>query len=261
MDLSVSYIYGEAWDLTKKHGIKVAVLVLISIIVSVGINLLSLSPDFFSTYAEAISTGNAKAIERLAAHSGDSSIGITIITTLLQYAISFAISCMTYSLLISCIRGLGTSIGESIKKLTPTTYLKFIVIECLYGLMIFLGCLLFIVPGIYLGVRFAWAPYYIVEHQEATIGQALKWSWNASKDCMLDLIGLALIALVIIAVGCVVMGVMIGIGAIAGSAGITIGALLAIALLLCLSVLISFAQAKVYCEMPCDNEDTPVSDC
>lgn len=246
MDLSVSYIYGEAWELTKKHGLKVLALLCISIIVSIGANLISLPNDAIATYTNAIESGNTRSLERMAQVSSSPNTAVSLI----QYIVSFIISCMTYALLIGCVRGRCTSIVSAIQSIRAVTYLKFIVVECLYALMIIVGIIFLIVPGIYLGVRFAWAPYYIVEHQDATIGQSLRWSWDASKDHVLELIGLALIALVLIAVGCIVMGIFIALGGLGGTAGISICALIAIILILCISVFINFAQAKVYNEMP-----------
>lgn len=261
MDLSVSYIYGESWELATKHGLKVIALLLISIIVSVGMNLLTLSPDFISNYVDAISSGNAKAMERLATQSDSTNTLVAIGITLLQYAITFAISCATYALLIGCIRERCTSIMDAVKSLPITSYLKFIAAECLYGLVVFIGFILLVVPGVYLGIRLAWAPYYIAENKDASIGEAFRWSWQASEGRVLELIGLAFVTIAIFAGTVIVCSLSFFIASLIGGTGIFIFAIVGIAAITLVSVIVTFAQAKVYCEMSCDSEDRTVSDC
>lgn len=51
----------------------------------------------------------------------------------------------------------------------------------LYGLAIAIGLILLIIPGIYFGIRFQFFSYFIVEKNVGPV-QALRMSWNLTKD-------------------------------------------------------------------------------
>lgn len=243
MDLSVSYIYGEAWTFTKKHGLKIAAMLLFSLLITFAVSLIGLPSGFLGALFDAI-LGNTKAIEKLA-----ESAGPNVFATIAQYAIQFAITAATYALLIGCIRGNRTSLIGAFK-LRPMTYVKFIAVEFLYAIIVIAGLFLLIVPGIYFGVRFAWAPYYVVEHEDASIIDAMKWSWAASDDRVLELLGLALIAIVVIVVVSIV-GFMFLTASLATNSAPIIDSLavVLIAFYLAASAFVSFAQAMAYTEL------------
>lgn len=244
MDLSVSYIYGEAWTFTKKHGLKIVAMLLLSLLITFAVSLIGLPSGFLGNYFDAIQDGNTKAIEKLA-----ESAGPNVFAAIAQYAIQFAICAATYALLIGCIRGNRTSLIDAFK-LRPMTYVKFIAVEFLYAIIVIAGLFLLIVPGIYFGVRFAWAPYYVVEHEDASIIDAMKWSWAASDDRVLELLGLALIAIVVIVVVSIVGFMFLTISLASNSAPIidTLAVVL-IAFYLAASAFVSFAQAMAYTEL------------
>lgn len=244
MDLSVSYIYGEAWTLTKKHGLKIAGLLLFSLLVTFVISLIGMPSGFFGDYFDAIRSNDAKAIEKLAEAAGTNVFG-----AIAQYAVQFAISAATYALLVGCIRGNRTSLIDAFK-LRPMTYVKFIAVEIIYALIIIAGTILLIVPGIYFGVRFAWAPFYIVEHEDASIIDAMKWSWAVSDDRVLELLGLALIAIVVIVVVSIVGFMFLAVSlATNGTIIIDFLAVVLIAVFLATCAFVSFAQAMAYTEL------------
>lgn len=244
MDLSVSYIYGEAWTFTKKHGLKIVAMLLLSLLITFAVNLIGLPSGFLGDYFDAIQDGNTKAIEKLA-----EAAGTNVFAAIAQYAVQFAISAATYALLVGCIRGNRTSLIDAFK-LRPMTYVKFIATEFLYFIIIILGTFLLIVPGIYFGVRFAWAPFYIVEHEDASIIDAMKWSWAASDDRVLELLGLALIAIVVFVVVSIVGFIFLAISlATNGTIIINFLAVVLIAVFLATSAFVSFAQAMAYTEL------------
>lgn len=243
MDLSVSYIYGEAWTFTKKHGLKIAAMLLFSLLITFAVSLIGLPSGFLGALFDA-NLGNTKAIEKLA-----ESAGPNVFAAIAQYAIQFAICAATYALLIGCIRGNRTSLIDAFK-LRPMTYVKFIAVEFLYAIIVIAGLFLLIVPGIYFGVRFAWAPYYVVEHEDASIIDAMKWSWAASDDRVLELLGLALIAIVVIVVVSIVGFMFLAISLASNSAPIIDSlAVVLIAVYLAASAFVSFAQAMAYTEL------------
>ncbi len=81
--------------------------------------------------------------------------------------------------------------------------LPFIAASILYGLIIFGGILLFIVPGIIWGIKFSLYPYFIVEKKLGPI-EALKASSRATKNVKWDLFLFGLLLLLINLAGALV---------------------------------------------------------
>lgn len=66
----------------------------------------------------------------------------------------------------------------------PRRFGSFLGANLLAGIGIALGCLLFILPGIYLAARWVLAPAYVVANAERAT-DALSASWQATRDCWL----------------------------------------------------------------------------
>lgn len=61
-------------------------------------------------------------------------------------------------------------------------YVKFIAVEILVGLALSVGFACCVIPGLFLLVRLVWAPLYIIENPNASIGEAFSASWNMSSN-------------------------------------------------------------------------------
>lgn len=76
---------------------------------------------------------------------------------------------------------------------------KGLIASILYGLMVFGGSLLFIIPGIYLGLRFGFYTFFIAD-KNAGIIDSLKRSWDATRNHGWQLFGVALLIPILMAV-------------------------------------------------------------
>ncbi len=74
------------------------------------------------------------------------------------------------------------------------------------GLIVFIGCLLFIIPGIYLAIRLQFVLASIVEENTGII-DSLRRSWEITKGQTLPLFFLALTMIGIILLGFILLGV------------------------------------------------------
>ncbi len=76
----------------------------------------------------------------------------------------------------------------------------------LYAVMVILGLLLFIAPGIYLAVKFIFFEYFIIDKGCGTI-ESLRRSWYLSQGSFWSLLGFSIITIVINILGLLFFGV------------------------------------------------------
>lgn len=83
---------------------------------------------------------------------------------------------------------------------------KFFVASVLYGLLVGLGLLLLIVPGIYFALKYQFYPYFIVS-KNAGIMESGKLSAEITKGVKIQILGFWLMSLVIVIAGALALGV------------------------------------------------------
>lgn len=84
--------------------------------------------------------------------------------------------------------------------------LKNIVAGFLVGVIVLGGLILFIIPGIYLGIRLMFFTYYIVD-KDAGIIDSLKMSWDLTRGGVINLFLLSLLFLLINFIGALFLGI------------------------------------------------------
>lgn len=72
-------------------------------------------------------------------------------------------------------------------------FLKYVIAHFIYGLIVFVGMILFIIPGIIWGLRYSLYPFFIVDKGAGPI-EALKMSAEATNGAKWDLFGLAIVS-------------------------------------------------------------------
>jgi uncharacterized membrane protein len=64
--------------------------------------------------------------------------------------------------------------------LSPNRVLKFIALTVLYILAVSIGTVLFIIPGIYIAVRFKFFPFVVIEHENESIADLIRLSYKTT---------------------------------------------------------------------------------
>jgi uncharacterized membrane protein len=92
----------------------------------------------------------------------------------------------------------------------PQPFWRFLGAELLAGIIIFIGFLLLVVPGIIAAIGLGFAPYGVIDRGKGPV-EALKDSWNITKGHkgQLFLFGLALLGLNLLGVIALVVGVLV----------------------------------------------------
>jgi len=122
---------------------------------------------------------------------------LLIIGVLLSIYLGFVIYRMLYNA-ITTGRPYQT-FGEAFK-VDFTQLAIFFCVEIIVGLIIGLGCMLCVIPGIFLGVRLMFAPL-IAATENVGVGEALSRSWNATKGNFWNLFLLGLVSIGIAILG------------------------------------------------------------
>ena len=77
------------------------------------------------------------------------------------------------------------------------TYLYYLGVNIVFSLIVTIGCLFCILPGIFLAVRLMFAPMIAINHPELTFSEAFTRSWQMTKGHFWKLIGLYLIVILL----------------------------------------------------------------
>ena len=210
-NLSVSESISQGWELAKKNGLLLAVFVLVIGIITNLLSSFTLPSGFMDSYTKALTQNDPDAMMQLLNSSSASaaSIIVSIIQTVV-YVLFLAGFCAT---ILKLTRGLMAKVSLDGFKMSAMTYLKFFAVSILVGLAVGIGTALCVIPGIFLAVRLGFAEWYILDHPEAGIGEALSASWKMTKGNFWSVLGLMLAEIGIIILGyiCCCIGVLFAI--------------------------------------------------
>ncbi|MCF0236114.1 MAG: hypothetical protein HUK09_05330 [Bacteroidaceae bacterium] len=187
--LSIGDIFDQAWQHTKRHGLLLAVVFFVGTIILQSFSLLFLPAGYW----DAVTSGNVEALERMNTGFHPSSV--------ITYVISLVLGLAIFVTILRLMRGTGGNFDLSSFKLPLSTYLKYLGVCLLLVLAVGLGLVLLVVPGIYLAVRLYFAPLYILDHPEASIEDAFKFTWRATDGKFFTLLGLGVVSLVVTLAG------------------------------------------------------------
>lgn len=236
MNLSVSYIYGEALELTKKYGFRVLGLMLLLSVVLLGSMFLALPSGFFTDALVKVA-GNPERIFEL---YGKMLPAIAVAAVVGQF-----LYVGYYGYVIAIAREQEISFFGGFNR-SALTYVKFFVVQLLSSLVMILGCVLFLLPGVYLGVRLCWAGFHVLEAPECGIFEAFQWSWQKTDGQFLTLFGLFMVSFGL-NIGMSLLFQLLGIGVgMAGTVAVAIFAVIQMVCTLFLAVYINIAQIKTF---------------
>ena len=77
------------------------------------------------------------------------------------------------------------------------TYLYYLGVNIVFSLIVTIGCLFCVLPGIFLAVRLMFAPMIAINHPELTFSEAFTRSWQMTKGHFWKLIGLYLLVILL----------------------------------------------------------------
>jgi hypothetical protein len=122
----------------------------------------------------------------------------SLIGDLIAQCVSIFLSLGAIHIGLRILRGEHPEVGEMFSQ--DSKFINGALATLLYFIMVFFGLICFIIPGIFLALRFGFYKEAIVEKNLDAIS-ALKYSYQLSRENTLSLFGLAIICFLILLVG------------------------------------------------------------
>lgn len=176
----ISEVIGSGWEYAKKHGILLAVVLLVaSIIGEIISSILGPSNAGYEMGQELgarIAQGDPQALAEFAKSLSSSSAG-SMVSALIQLIVSVGL----YVFVMGVVKGNARSLEFDVFKQPLNTYLKFIAVSILEGIIVLIGTCFCVLPGIFLATRLCLAPLRVIDNPEAGIIEALSDSWKMTQ--------------------------------------------------------------------------------
>lgn len=190
--LSVGDVFDQAWQLTKRHGLLLAVFLFVLSIVTSGVQF----PFYPSGYWEAVFSGNVDRIARMEEMNASFNFGTGI-----SFIIAVVAQLGFLVTLLRLARGNNRSLDFSSFAAPLVTYLKYVASSLLLGLIVAVGLVLCVLPGIYLAIRLGFAPLRILDRPETEIIESLRYSWDITKGHEMSIFLLGIVGFVVALAG------------------------------------------------------------
>lgn len=194
----ISDVIKQAWELTKKHWLTIVACGVITGIMFYAIFFLlvlgfSIMGCFTAVFADEIS-------EQM-------TIAESLVLFFVLNALAFALLVGFYQTLLNCARGDG-QFTFKIWKQPVNTYIKIVVAQLITMILVFIGFILLILPGFYIAARLQFAVFYLLDHKEAGIKEAIKASWDMAEHDAFSIVGVmfACFGLTIVGLLCCFVG-------------------------------------------------------
>lgn len=201
IDLNVSEVTGRAWELSKKHGLIIAVVLLAAGLIT---QALSSAGFPWGAYFEAIANNDQDSLMDIA-NSMNSLNAMSILSSIVTMAITAGL----FGIVLKITKGSMTQFDLSGFKMPAMTYINYILASIAVSIIVLIGTCFCIIPGVYLGVRLLFVGSHILEHPEDGFSGAFEKSWNMTKGNFWNLFLLGLLAILICIAGilCCCIGV------------------------------------------------------
>lgn len=176
----ISEVVGAGWEYAKKHGIILAlVLFVISLVVQFASSSIAPSNAGYEAGQELgarIAQGDPQAIQEFADMIGGSSVG-----SLLGNIIQLIAQVGLYTFVIGVVKGNVQSLEFSTFNQPLNTYVKYVAVSIIETIVILIGTLCCILPGLFLASRLCLASIRVLDKPETGIMEALSDSWKITS--------------------------------------------------------------------------------
>lgn len=209
--LEIGNLINQGWELTKKNFPAFLLVIILEVMVSSIVEMTHYSP-----YMELIlSNGPDITKEQMMQMLWEegrlwSWIGGVFVTGIAVFFINYYLSALTYRMLNTAVEGKKIDLTAEFKE-TRHSYWFFLGAYIVYSLIICIGAICCILPGIYLAVRFMFTPMIAANHPEITFNESFSRSWQMTKGRFWKLLWMCIVIIGINIVGliCCCVGLLV----------------------------------------------------
>ncbi len=129
-----------------------------------------------------------------------------VIFALIRWIISLEISIATIAIILKIVDKSKTDFYDLFSFFKADLLLRYFLLSALYGVIVILGTIFFIIPGIYFGIKYGFAPYIFIDKKtgiweafklSAKLTQGIKWKLFWFQALMILIIIAGALALLI----------------------------------------------------------------
>lgn len=208
---SISDVLSQGWAYFKKYWIFALILVGAAIVIDIISSIFAPSGmaemlQMKFSDPEALSKDPDKFIALFTEMMSKSQVS-SIISSLVKFAIYAGLA----NMVMLIIKGIKDELAFDAFAMAPMTYVKYIVVEIIVGILTAVGTCLCIIPGIIVYLRLQFAATRIIDEPETGIIDAIKYSWDLTSGNFwnLFLFALASIGLYIVGLLCCCIGALV----------------------------------------------------
>lgn len=206
-NLSIDNITSQAWGLTKKHLLTFLVLTILMQIIAYIPNVIQ-----YGDYLQIVLTsGDPALIEQMILEPASPAMQLkSSIATLICLIIAIYPTIVIYRLANDAARGEQPDLAGRLKDGFRGLGF-FLIVYIVYCLLVGIGAVFCLLPGIFLAIRFLFAPLIAALHPERSFADCFSESWNITKGHFwtLFLMGIVVILLAILGMICCCVGVFV----------------------------------------------------
>ena len=205
--LDIGNLINQAWELTKKH----FPMFLLLLILGQAIGSLP-SYGYYSENIMAIINDGVPMTEEewLQHYVSTSGLGSIVFLYIVAAFGGFYVTLVTYRILKDAIEGKKVDLTAQLKE-SFNYFFFFAGAYVVYSFSMALGMICFLLPGIYLGIRWMFVPFIAANHREIPFSEVFHRSWQMTKGHFwkLVLLGIVVVGINLVGFACCCVGLFV----------------------------------------------------
>jgi len=185
---NIEEVFRQSWSLTKKHFLTMLGIGALMFIISLPVSFLQ---------------GVIQGISKATGYYSFSFMFMDLILEIIGFAINAWLTFNLFKILLDVVDGKDIKISDIYKliNLKDHHWVKWLIAYIVYGLAVFIGLVLFIIPGIYIAIKFSPALYILTEDKEIDIVDAFKKASLMTDGEKWHLVGVGALSILVVFVG------------------------------------------------------------
>ena len=206
---SVFGVIGQGFRWFGQYWTYAFVLVAVSIIGTILSNIFT--ADAVNAFTASLTRAGDNPDKVIAAFAKLGTNSSYMLGTLITQIISWVLTAGVISMALQAVKAGAASLSFRAFNMPFMTYVWFVLVNIMYSIIVAVGLMFFIVPGIIFACRFRMACYYLLDNQDAGVMESLGASWKMTKGNVWNLIGVAIVTIFLMLIGfiCLIVGVYV----------------------------------------------------
>lgn len=209
--IEVGTLINQGWDLTKKHFPAFLLVMILGVMVSCIYEIAYYGPYMGTALNYGPDVTEEQMIEMLI-ENGEiwNWVAWILVAAVISFFVGYFLSIITYRMLNTAIKGGKIDLTAEFKN-AFRGYWFFVGTYIVYSVIIVMGMICCILPGIYLAIRLMFVPMIAANEPEVAFSEAFSRSWQMTKGHFWELLwlGIVVIGINIVGLVCCCVGLIV----------------------------------------------------